>query len=206
MLGDINANGKNYTTVTVDGKIVAAVLDLQGTPSGATSTDVYGIVTGFNGVVEIDDTYYNQYTVWAGSDMVVNIVENNGTNDTLTKGNLVTFKPTTDNTYKDNTVFSTTFGTAVYVKEYDENDQLLTYFTSKSGSAGNWVGESAVTKAVADDVVIVYVDVDADAAGSEIGVNGFDTVEGHKNAIVVEDSDHVITHIIVETSGKADIA
>ena len=94
----------------------------------------------------------------------------------------------------------------VAVKEYDESDKLLTYYTSTSGSASTgYTGSGITTKAVADDVTIVYVDVKNDAAGSEIGVNAFDGVTGKMNAIIVENSDHVITHIIVETSGEGNV-
>ena len=91
------------------------------------------------------------------------------------------------------------------VKDYDENDQLLTYYTSTKKGNDTYVGENVTTKAVADDVTIVYVDVDNDTAGDEIGVPSFDGVTGYMNAIVVMDDDNVITHIIVETSGEANI-
>ena len=207
-LGNITTTGKDYKVLTdADGKVVAAVVNLQGVPSGATSSAVYGIVTGFNGVVEINESYYNQYTIWAGEEIIVNIAENSGTNDSLTKGSIVKFNPSADQTYANNTSFAAHGGTAVYVKNYDENEQLLTYFTGKTGSAGSFTGTGVTTKAVAEDVKIIYVDANADAAGSEIGVNGFDTVNGYKNAIIVTDASdsNVITHIIVETSGKCDI-
>ena len=195
----------NTTTVTnSDGKVVAVFADLGSTPAGATSTTVYGIVTSYNGTVKIDSVAYYQYTV-ASNDETYTV--NMNTNEKIAKGNLVSFDPVGDSIYAadDLTVVS---GTAVYVKEYSEADGTLTYFTSKSGSEGQWTGETQKTLALDEDCVIVYVDADGDAAGSDIGVNGFDSVTGYKNAAIVTksvDDENVIVAIFVETSNKCDI-
>ena len=197
----------NTTTVTnSDGKVVAVFADLGGTPAGATSTTIYGIVTGANGRVKIDDAYYYQYTVASNSDSyTINIPSNT----VIATGDLVSFEPTSDDTYANSDLTKIT-GTAVYVKEYSESDGTLTYFTGVTGSDGNYVGDTATqnTLALDDDCVIIYVDADGDAAGSEIGVNSFDSVTGYKNAAIVTKTTSdgtVITAIFVETSNECDI-
>ena len=197
----------NTTTVTnSDGKVVAVFADLGGTPAGATSTTIYGIVTGANGRVKIDDSYYYRYTVASNSETyTINIPGNT----VIATGDLVSFEPTSDNTYANSDLTKVT-STAVYVKEYSESDGTLTYFTAVTGSAGNYAGDPATqsTLALDDDCAIIYVDADGDVAGSEVGVNGFDSVTGYKNAVVVTKNTSdgtVITAIFVETSNKCDI-
>ncbi|MDD5938773.1 MAG: hypothetical protein PUC36_07160, partial [Clostridiales bacterium] len=188
-----------------DGKVVAVFADLGNTPAGATDTTVYGIVTASNGRVEIDDSYYYQYSVASNDDTyTVNVAA-----AVLATGDLVSFEPAADATYAVSDLTKITTG-GVYVKEYNEADGTLTYFTGKTGSAGAYVGDSTTqtTLALDDDCVIVYVNADDDVAGSEIGVNAFDSVTGYKNAAVVTKttgSDTVIVAIIVETSNECDI-
>ena len=163
-------------------------------------------MTGANGRVKIDDSYYYQYNVASNSDSyTINIPGN----DVIAAGDLVSFEPTSDNTYANSDLTKIT-GTAVYVKEYSESDGTLTYFTAVTGEDGNYTGDSATqnTLALDDDCAIIYVDADGDAAGSEIGVNGFDSVTGYKNAAIVTKTTSdgtVITAIFVETSNECDI-
>lgn len=208
-LGDIKSDSAvAYSVVKVDGKVVAAFIDLDKEPSGATSSAVYGIVTANKGVVEIGDgEYYNQYTVWTGAESTVNILAS-GKNDTLSVGDLVKYNPTSDDTYSDNTVFTRNgaIGTKIYVKSYDESEQLLTYYTSVEKKDGAYVGSGdAVTKAVDDDVKIIYVNADGNKAGDEIGINAFDSINGYANAMIITDDDGIVTTILVETSGECDI-
>ena len=213
-----------YTYVTNDdGMVVAVFIGSADTISGNTSAAVIGIVTASNGVVEFDDVEYNQYTVASnGTNYTVNI-ERDGSGDTLTKGNIVAFAPTADEKYEDNTGFvvlsgsgmdetaKTIDGTSydvstVYVKNYDEAEGLLTYYKNRGTAVdGVYPGANIVTKAVSKDVTIIYVDIDNDTAGDEIGVNAFDGMSGKQNAMILEDNDNVITHIIVETSGEGHI-
>ena len=58
---------------------------------------------------------------------------------------------------------------------------------------------------MADDLVIVYVNVDKDTSGDEIGINSFDSVTGYLNAIILVNSDGVISHVVVETSGTDNV-
>ena len=185
---------------------MAVFADLGSTPAGATSTTVYGIVTSYNGTVKIDSVAYYQYTV-ASNDETYTV--NMNTNEKIAKGNLVSFDPVGDSIYAadDLTVVS---GTAVYVKEYSEADGTLTYFTATKTENDSLIGDPATqtTLALDEDCAIVYVDADGDAAGSDIGVNGFDSVTGYKNAAVVTktvDDEQVIVAIFVETSNKCDI-
>ncbi|HIY05918.1 MAG TPA: S-layer homology domain-containing protein, partial [Candidatus Evtepia faecigallinarum] len=210
-----------------DNKIVAVFVGNDTATSGSTSDAVIGIVSASNGVVEFDDVEYNQYTVVSNeTTYTVNIEENGGTDDSLTKGNIVAFAPTTDDLYDDNTGFvvlsaakkyidqkKNIDGTdyivsTVWVKNYDESEALLSYYTAKGtkdGDGAYTAPTGLTTKAVADDVTIVYVDVDNDTAGDAINVNAFDAMTGYANAIILVDGDGVISHIVVETSNEANI-
>ena len=219
-LKDITASGDTHTIAVVDDDKVVAAFALRGAaPSGATSGVVYGIVTADNGTVKIDDDYYKQYTIASNSDTYTVNVKSG----TLTKGSIYGFAPASDNLYdnaselvvlSDASSYANTTksidGTAysvstVAVKEYNENDGLLSYYTATTGSAGNYTGSGSIyTKAVADDAVIVYVDVDNDTAGDEISINAFDGITGYLNAIIVVDDDEIVA-VIVETSGEANV-
>ncbi len=221
-LKDIDGASKSYIRVVDDSKVVAALINLGATPSGSTSDVVYGIVTEDVGYVKIDDTGYNQYKIWAGEEYTVNI-EDGASNDTLAEGTIYGFAPSADDLYDDNTDFasvsksdlssvtvdgSTYKADVVWVDSYDESEQLLTYFESAGSqdSDGVYPGATKVTKAVADDVVITYVDVDNDAAGDEVGVEtGRWAQTGYADAIIIMDDDGVITHIIVESSGEGNV-
>ena len=185
------------------------------------------MVSADNGVVKVDDTYYNQYEVQVSTEESYTVnIKASGTDDTLAKGSLYGFAPTGDDLYDNNKGFVnlsatkkytdkdvTIDGTAydastVYVKEYDEADQLLTYYTAKGSkdSDGAFTNPTGVTtKAVADDVVITYVDVASDTAGDEIGINPFDSVSGYANVLILVDGDGVISHIVVESSGEGNV-
>ena len=92
-----------------------------------------------------------------------------------------------------------------YVKEMDGED-VLSYYTDVEKQNNAYVGKGNLTTyALDDDCQIVYVDQDNDAAGSNIGVNEFDSITGYANAIVVV-KDKKIVAIIVESSGEAAIA
>ena len=210
-LGTITApaNGLRYTAVTDnDGKVVAVFANLAAKPAGATSNTVYGIVSGYTGTVEIGGTEYRRYTVESSDESYTVNVKKSGTDDTLTVGAVVSFDPSADDCYSSNKSFASA-GTGIYVKEYDEADGTISYYTDVKGVDENGDGTndyyegvgSAITKAVDDDVTIIYVNTDDDVAGDEIGVNPFDTVAGKTNAILVVNGSDVVTAIIVETSG-----
>ena len=60
-----------------------------------------------------------------------------------------------------------------------------------------------------DRCAIVYVNAEDGDLGCDIGVNGFDSVTGYKNAAIVTSTDtkgnKVIVAIFVETSNKVNI-
>ena len=207
-LGNI-ASGTAVKVTNSDGKVVAAYMSMSSKPSGATADTVYGIVTGGGNTVKIGDEYYNRYTV--ANDQESYTVNLKTT--TLAKGNIVSFEKTADDCYgKDDVVVLSndkTFvaGTAyvAYVKEMDGED-VLSYYTDVEKQNNAYVGKGNLTTyALDDDCQIVYVDQDNDAAGSNIGVNEFDSITGYANAIVVV-KDKKIVAIIVESSGEAAIA
>ena len=204
-LKDINTAGKTCKIIVDNSKVVAAYIDLAAVPSGATSTAVYGIVTAANGTVKNDSNYYTNYTVWTNDgEKTVNVKTG-----TLDKGELYKFEPTADGYYDNASSFTQDFGTVVAIKDYNESEKLLTYYTGKTGTAPNatWSGET--TKAVADDVKVLYVNQKDNKAGEEIGVNAFDDVKDLFNAVIVMkgttgDDANVISTIIIETSNEVD--
>lgn len=188
-----------------DGKVVALFADLTTTPSGATDSTVYGIVTAYNGTVKVDGDTYFEYTVAANEETYTVHVASKA----VKAGDLVAFDPSSDDIYDARDLNKVTEG-AVYVKEYSEADGTLTYYTNKTGEAGEWAGDVATqnTLALDKDCAIVYVNADDDKAGSDIGINGFDTVTGYANAAIVtkrSGSDNVIVAIFVETSNECNI-
>ena len=209
-LGDIPSG--TAKVVTDDGRVVAVYMDLGGTPTGATSTTVYGIVTDYNGKVKIDGTEYHEY-VAASNDNTYTLyfTDANNTTADLEAGDLISFDPSSDNTYgaaELPTKITASNSTGVYVKEYSEADGTLTYFTDVESSDDGYTGKNQKTLALDEDCVIVYVDADGDAAGDEIGINSFDSVTGEMNAAIVtdtKDGDQVIVAIFVETSGDCGI-
>ena len=204
---DLNSFTSANTTVVLnsDGKAVAVFADLNTTPAGATDTTVYGIVTAYNGSVKVDDDPYFEYTVASNGETYTIYVGSR----VIAKGDLISFDPSSDNTYSTTDLHKITSG-AVYVKEYNEADGTLTYYTAKAGAAGNWTGitDTQKTMALDDDCAIVYVNVDDDKAGADIGINAFDSVTGYKNVAIVtgmDGTEPVILAIFVETSNEEDI-
>ena len=218
-LSDINADTKDYKTVEKDGKVVAAIVNLAATPSGATASALYGIVTADNGTVKNDDTPYTVYTLWTtDGEKTVNVKTG-----TLTKGAIYKYEPTTDD-YYDNASSFTVQSTGVYLKDYNETDKTLSYYSAVQGKKADgtdtsnadeiayYVGSGDVTtKAVADDVKVLYVNQKDDKAGEEIGINAFDSITGYKNAIVIMKGENgtdalTIGTIIIESSNETNIA
>ena len=204
-LKDITTAGKACKIIVDNGKVVAAYLALEATPSGATSSAVYGLVTADNGTVKYDDNFYASYTVWTtDGEKSVNVKTG-----TLTKGQLYKFEPTADGYYDNATSFTQGFGTVAAIKSYSESEKLLTYYTGKTGTAPNatWSGET--TYAVADDVTVLYVNQKDNKAGEEIGINEFDDVKDLFNAVIVMkgttgDDQYIISTVIIETSNEVD--
>ena len=201
-LGDIDTTSKACKIIEKDGRVVAAYINLGDAPSGATSSAIYGMVVADNGAIKVDDDVYHNYTLWTtDGEKTVNVADG-----TLKAGTIYKYNPTSDDVYSNAGKFEAHGGKPVAIKEYDEADGLLTYYTTKSsGTAPNVVWGGETTNAVSDDVVILYVDYKNGEAGDEIGVNPYDDITDLFNALIILDED-VITHIIIETSNEADIA
>ena len=202
-LGDIDTAGKACKIIVKDGKVVAASIELGSTPSGATSTAIYGMVTADNGTVKVDGNVYTSYTLWTtDGEKTVNVKDG----VKLTVGNIYKYEPTADNTYGD--VFVDEVGTKVAIKSYEEADKLLTYMTGRTGDKPenfSFANATTETKAVADDLTVLYLNCKDNEAGDEIGINSYDEVNKWYNALIITDTDGVITHIVIETSGEADV-
>lgn len=197
-LDDIKAvNGKTkfYSQPDDDGKIVAAYVELASKPTGATTDTVYGIVTASNGTVKVGDEYKKYFTV-ANDQASYNVYMPSGSNK-LSKGDIVSFDKASDDIYDDGNVTVYTAADAKYIKELD-SDGVLSYY--------DVIGGSVITKALDDDAQIVYVDQDNDAAGDNIGVNEYDSIDKFANAVVVLDSNGTkVIAIIVESSGECNV-
>ena len=216
--------GKSYNyTTNSDGKVVAVYIGNDVTTNNKTSAVTLGIVSAVNGTVKIGDDFYKQYLVANNKQTyTVNITEGNGT---LTKGNVVAFAPTADDKYDNASAFTVLSGSAnvsatyridgdtylvstVLVKEYEAKDNTLSFYTAE----GTPDGDSAYTnptgltaKGIKDNALIVYVDVDKNAAGDEIGITAYNAQTGYANALILVNTDGVISHIVVETSGEGNI-
>ena len=221
----VTASAYNYVT-NDDGKVVAVFIGNGDSTATDTSNMVIGIVSADNGKVKIGDDCFNKYSVVNNKETYTVQIQDGEAHDTLTKGKVVAFAPSSDNQYDDNTGFivlsaddvytdtnktidGTTYAVStVYVKEYNESDKTLSYYTGKGTADGDGAYTAPTglkTAGVDDDVVIYYVNVDDNKAGDEIGVNEFNAQTGYANAIILVNSDSAVEYIVVETSDEADI-
>ena len=197
----VPAGTKNFYSVkNNDGKVEAAVVELDGKPSGATADTVYGIVTDKAGIEKINDDYQMVYTV-ANNEGEYTVYM--PTSATLEEGDIVYFDQSADKTYSKTDVTKITTG--LYAKELDK-DKVLSYYTSVTKTADGYVGYDLQNVALDSDAKIVYVDQDNDKAGTDIGVTEFDKINGYANIAIVKGSDGKIDAIIVESSNECDIA
>ena len=193
------ADNTEFAYVVKDSKIVAAFTTVGTRPSGATANTFYGVVASSDGVEKINDEYYNKYTVVNDKDSKTVYVSDG----TLAKKRLVSFDIAADDIYTVGEFGN--YDAVGYVKEYNEADKTLTYFTGITGNATvGYEGSGAVTKAVDDKVQILYINGDKTKAGDEIGVGEFDGVTGYRNIAVFMD-DGKVAAMIVESSLEADI-
>ena len=204
-LNDVTATGKAGKMLD-DNKVVAAFVTLNGTPSGASSDTVYGIVSKANGTVKIDDTYYTEFAVdifdKTGASEAGKKVLVEGTYSKLKKGNLVSFDVASNDIYQDGdiTVYTdnyskgTVTANAAWVKEYDAKGEILTTWDSivKNGSTFEGKDGDTTVTAFDDDAVIAFVSVDDEKATTDNGVPAFDGVKGYKNVLVVKDGSKIV--------------
>ena len=203
-LNDVSvANNKWFATVTDGGKVVAAYAELASRPSGASGNTFSGIVASVDGVVKVDNEYYNKYTIANSTGTKLALVKSG----TLAKGNIVTFDLAANDIYEMSAFAVANTSSALWVKEYNESDKTLTVWQNISGSqAAGYTGEDAKTYALDDKCTISYVNANDKKGGDEIGINSFDGVTGYRNVVLVEDATtHKLTDIIVESSLSADI-
>ena len=219
-LNDIDLAQYGYYSYMMDSdgsKVVAAYVTLANKPSGASSDTVYGIVSSENGTVKVNDDTYTSYTVDVDESTQKTVLIEGDNDSTLKEGDLVSFDVASDDIYatSDITVYypesnhtATNNAAAVFVKEYDEAGQILSYYTGAgSVSDGVYPGDNLTTKAVDEDVQIVYVDAEDNTAGSEIGVNAFDGVTGKANVVVVfEDNNTSKPIVAIYVDVNSDIA
>ena len=197
-----------------DGKVVAAYVTLNSKPNSSSSDTVYGIVSSENGDVKVNGDTYTSYTVDLDESTQKTVMIEGSGDNSLKEGDLVAFDVSADNIYSSSNIkvyaryASSTLNVnvancsnavAAYVDEYDEQGKILSYYTSVAPNEDSEIFEGVaplVTKAVDKDVKIVYVNSSDDKAGSNIGVNEFDAVKGHKNIVVVFDNDNANNEIV----------
>ena len=207
--GVINAN--MYWAKNTSGQVVAAYIPLEAIPGGGSKNTTYGMVLEQLGATKLDDDYYTSYSIWTGEETITVNIEGQKT-DTLAEGAMYSFNRTSNDRYESYSAYFTLLDVTtntnvkdVAVKEYDADDQILSYYNGVTEAVdGTYEGAGLATKAVDDDAKIIYVDADAVAAGDDIGINEFDITTGYANAKIVLDND-VIVAILVETSGDANI-
>ena len=203
-LNDVKlANNANFATYTKDGKIVAVYAELASRPSGASGNTFSGIVSSVDGVVKIDNEYYDKYTVANNAETKTVMVKSG----TLAKGDVVTFDLATNDIYEMSEFAIANESSAQWVKEYIEKDKTLTVWTAINGDEVNgYTGVNPVTYALDDKCTISYVNAKDKKGGDEIGINSFDGVTGYRNVTLVWDATtDKVTDIIVESSLSADI-
>ena len=212
------ASGKAYAYVTnSDGKVVAAYIDMNSKPSGSANETLYGIVTGDGTVTSKNGDTYTMYNIWTGKDTVVYV--DGDAQNSLNKGALVSFDESADQTYtqtstgsKDFTVLDgtdTAKGQAIAVTDYNEKDKTITFATKLKVNGDAYVEDGKTTKAIDNDVKIVYINADKDKAGDDgMGITSFDGTTGYANALIVyEDNINTkkVVAIIVNTNSDTDV-
>ena len=204
-LKSITASGAKTVTYArnTSGQVVAAAVDLGSAPAGDGSTR-YGLVTKQDGITTIGDTNYSQYTIWTGEESVTVYIEGND-RAALSEKHMYKFDLTADRQYSNASSFieltddAEATGLNVAIKEHNEGDKILSYYTNLTqNDQGDWIGDARAleTKAIDDDVQIIYVDADGPKAGSPIGVTPFNASTGFANAKIIVDNSKIIAIIV----------
>lgn len=218
------ANGKAYAYVTnSDGKVVAAFIDMSAKPSGAASETLYGIITNDGTVTNKNGDTYTMYNIWTGKDTVVYVDgdQKDASDVALAKGQLVSFDESADQTYTqdkagthdftilDGTATVPAKGQAIAVTDYNEKDKTITFATKLKVEGDAYVADGKTTKAIDNDVKIVYINADKDKAGDDgMGITSFDGTTGYANAMIVyedNNTDKKVVAIIVNTNSDTDV-
>ena len=215
-LDDINlsSGGKQTAYVTNDGKVVAAFVALAGKPSGASDDTLYGIITSEGQMTNKNGDPYTMFTVWTGEETTVYVDGDKVSN--LTKGALVSFDKSADDTYTQSTssgdftiLDGTSNGQAIAVSDYSEADQTITFASALELKDGAYVENGKTTKAIDEDAKIVYIDADNQTKGDDgMGITSFDGTTGYANALIVYEggvATNKIVAIIVNTNSDTDV-
>ena len=194
-----------------DGKVVAAYIDRDSAPSGASADTVYGIVSAAKGSVKIDGTYYTEYAVdtfnKAGESATKKVLIESADAD-LDKGDLVSFDVASNDIYSEGDITVYTDGQkngvassgvyAAWVKDYDAKGEILTTWnhiqlngTTYEGKK-NGANDDVTVTAFDDDAVIAFVSVNDEKGTTDNGVPAFDGVKGYKNVLVVKDGSKIV--------------
>ena len=215
---------KAYAYVTnSDGKVVAAFIDMSAKPSGAASETLYGIITNDGTVTNKNGDTYTMYNIWTGKDTVVYVDgdQKNASDVALAKGQLVSFDESANQTYTqdkagthdftilDGTATVPAKGQAIAVTDYNEKDKTITFATKLKVDGDAYVADGKITKAIDNDVKIVYINADKDKAGDDgMGITSFDGTTGYANALIVyedNNTDKKVVAIIVNTNSDTDV-
>ena len=202
-LNDIKAkSGAAVASILDDNKVVAAYVELTTKPSGSTADTVYGIVSKENGTVKDGDTTYTSYTVDVDTNTQKTVLIEGDSDTTLKEGYLVSFDEASDKVYSasDITIYLKNENTDYYkpstmaaIDEYDEKGQIVSYW-DKLDKIGD--KSKLTTKAVDDDVKIIYVSCDDDKAADNNGAIEYDGVKGTKNAYIVFDENNDSKNVV----------
>ena len=224
-LNDITLSSKQVDYIVKDGKVVAAFANMTARPNGAAGDTKYGIITTDGTTTTKDGDPYTMYTIWTGEETVVYVDgdqkdgANAGTGVALAKGKLVSFDPSADQTYtqqsggtKDFTILDGSAigkGVKIAVTDYSESDKTITFANGLKVEGNAYVEISKTTKALDDDAQIVYIDADNNKAGdSGVGITEFDGTTGYANALIVYDGNNAnnkIVAVIVNTNSDTDV-
>ena len=156
------------------------------------------------------------YTIWTGEETVVYV---DGDQNGLAKGKLVSFDPSADQTYTQDSTGTKDFtildgsaigkGVKIAVTDYSESDKTITFANGLKVEGNAYVETSKTTKALDDDAQIVYIDADDNKVGdSGVGITEFDGTTGYANALVVYDGNNAsnkIVAVIVNTNSDVDV-
>ena len=189
-----------YGVITDDNKVVAAYATLTTKPSGSTADTVYGIVSKENGTTKVDDTTYTSYTVDVDTNTQKTVLIEGDSDTTLKEGYLVSFDEASDKVYSasDITIYlknsasnQKSPNTPAAIDEYDEKGQIVSYWTSNIGNK-----DQLTTKALDDDVKIIYVSADDDKAAEDNGAIEYDGVKNSLNAYIVFDENNDSKNVV----------
>lgn len=234
-LNDIVEADAIVATNTAGNRVVAAVIDLQNNPIGASSTRVYGIISEDKGTMKVNGVERASYTASVnGEDYTLYL-----TNDSLLKGDIISFEPSNDNIYAgvntavkdgENRVTKIAASGDVaegWVRDFSEKDSTLDMWdavqgldkdgkpTSTKDDIASYKGKGeSTTYALTKDTKLYYVDQKNDTSVEAASITEFDPIKGLNNVIVVshpkKDSKGEILYyiadvVIFETSGDAKI-